>query len=273
LEDDEVERRSRFAEPTAITKLNLQAANIIHLLETDSTNAEAMRRALAGATAPLWIRADRQTRGRGRSGRPWQSDHTGNLYASLLLELSCGPEVAAQLSLVTGVAVIDAIRSLSADNTICELQLKWPNDILIGAAKAGGILIESTRHHGALTSGALTVVIGIGLNLAGSPTEIGRSVTSLNMHKFHTNPELMLNALRHRMDHWLGIWHQGLGFDACREAWTARAMPMGTELTVNAGAGPVFGAFQGIDRDGALLLQTSSGPQRFSFGDVTLGVS
>jgi BirA family transcriptional regulator, biotin operon repressor / biotin---[acetyl-CoA-carboxylase] ligase len=248
--------------------LNLQASNTIHLPEVDSTNAEAMRRSLSGCTTPLWIWADRQTRGRGRSGRPWQSDHTGNLYASLLLELACGPEVAAQLSLVTGVAVIDAIRSLSADNTMCYLQLKWPNDILIGAAKAGGILIESTRHHG-----ALTVVIGIGLNLVGSPADIGRSVTSLNMHSIHTTPDVMLNALRHHMDHWLGIWHQGTGFGACRQAWTERAVQVGTELTINAGAGPVSGTFQGIDRDGALLLQTGVGRQRFSFGDVTLGVS
>ncbi len=241
---------------------------IIHLTETDSTNAEAMRQALAGAATPLWIRADRQTRGRGRSGRPWQSDHTGNLYASLLLQLGCGPEVAAQLSLVTGVAVIDAIRSLSSDALLGHLQLKWPNDILIGPAKAGGILVESTRSHG-----ALTVVIGIGLNLVRSPEGLDRSVTSLNVHNIHTNPELMLGAVRHHMDRWLGIWQEGAGFATCRPAWTERATPVGTKLTVNAGVGPVSGTFHGLDGDGALLLETSTGRQRFSFGDVTLGVS
>jgi BirA family transcriptional regulator, biotin operon repressor / biotin---[acetyl-CoA-carboxylase] ligase len=242
--------------------------SIIHLTETDSTNAEAMRQALAGCTTPLWIRADRQTRGRGRSGRPWQSDHTGNLYASLLLDLACGPEIASQLSLVTGVAVIEAIRSLSSDALLCELQLKWPNDILIGPAKAGGILIESTRNRG-----ALTVVIGIGLNLVDSPVVIGRSVTSLNVHNIHTNPELMLSHVRQHMDRWLGIWQEGSGFAACQQAWMERATPVGTKLTVNAGVGPVSGTFHGLDGDGALLLETGTGPQRFSFGDVTLGVS
>ena len=245
----------------------------IHLPEVDSTNAEAMRRSLAGCAVPLWIRADRQTRGRGRSGRPWQSDHTGNLYASLLLDLSCGPEVAAQLSLVTGVAVIDAIRSLSSggpssDAIVCELQLKWPNDILIGSAKAGGILIESTRHRG-----VLSVVIGIGLNLVGSPSDTGRAVTSLNLHKIHADPQLMLRHVRQHMDRWLGIWQEGAGFGLCRQAWAVRATPVGTELTVNAGVGPVSGRFQGLDDDGALLLQTSTGRQRFSFGDVTLGLA
>lgn len=241
---------------------------VIHLPETDSTNAEAMRQALAGAATPLWIRADRQTRGRGRSGRPWQSDHTGNLYASLLLGLNCRPETAAQLALVTGVAVIDAIRSLNADNNMCNLRLKWPNDILIGNAKAGGILIESTRHRGILTA-----VIGIGLNLMGSPSDTGRAVTSLNMHNIHADPQLMLSHLQQHMDRWLGIWQEGAGFGASRQAWTARATPVGTELTVNAGVGLVSGTFQGLDDDGALLLQTSSGRQRFSFGDVTLGLA
>jgi BirA family transcriptional regulator, biotin operon repressor / biotin---[acetyl-CoA-carboxylase] ligase len=242
-------------------------AAVIHLAEIDSTNAEAMRRALAGCEMPLWIRADRQTRGRGRSGRPWQSEHNGNLYASLLLGLNCQPEVAAQLSLVTGVAVIDAIRSLSSARSVCDLQLKWPNDVLIGDAKAGGILIESTRHHG-----VLNVVIGIGLNLASSPNDIGRSVTSLNMHNVQADPDLMLRHVRQHMDRWLGIWQEGAGFAACRRAWTERATPVGTILTVNAGVGPVAGTFKGLDDDGALLLQTSTGPQRFSFGDVTLGV-
>jgi BirA family transcriptional regulator, biotin operon repressor / biotin---[acetyl-CoA-carboxylase] ligase len=239
---------------------------IIHLTETCSTNAEAMRRALAGSPMPLWIRADRQTRGRGRSGRPWQSQFDGNLYASLLMRLNCRPEVAAQLSLVTGVAVIDAIRGL-ASGPMPDLQLKWPNDILIGSAKAGGILIESTSQ-----GTGLIAVIGIGINLIAAPDDTGRSVTSLNVHKIEADPAVMLDALRWHMDHWLAIWQEGAGFNACRMAWAERALAIGTELTVNAGVGPVSGHFQGLDDDGALLLQTGGGLQRFSFGDVTLGV-
>jgi BirA family transcriptional regulator, biotin operon repressor / biotin---[acetyl-CoA-carboxylase] ligase len=247
----------------------------IHLPETDSTNAEVMRRALAGSTLPFWVRADRQTRGRGRSGRPWQSQFAGNLYASFGLALACRPDVAAQLSLVTGVAVIDAIRSVgsapdsgapNSDEIVCDLQLKWPNDILIGGAKTGGILIESTTIRGTLIA-----VIGIGINLVASPDDTGRSVSSLNLHKIQTNPHVMLNAVRQHMDHWLAIWQEGAGFASCRAAWTSRAMAFGTELSINAGAGPVSGSFQGLDEDGALLLQTSSGRQRFTFGDVTFG--
>src|SRR5215472_12224070 len=99
--------------------------------EIDSTNTEAMRRAVAGERGPLWIAARRQTRGRGRSGRHWLSE-PGNLYASLLITLECQPGVAQQLSLVAGVAVVDAIRTAAGGLGKPEgLRLKWPNDVLI----------------------------------------------------------------------------------------------------------------------------------------------
>jgi BirA family transcriptional regulator, biotin operon repressor / biotin---[acetyl-CoA-carboxylase] ligase len=247
--------------------------SILHLPEVDSTNAEAMRRALAGAEPPLWIVAGRQTRGRGRSGRPWQSQFSGNLYASLLLRLGCPLEVAAQLSLVAGIAVIDAINSLRPAGGLPGLQLKWPNDILIGPAKAGGILIESSQQAAGHQAGALIAVIGIGINLIAAPDDTGRSVTSLNLHNIQATPDAMLDALRWHMDQWLSIWQGGAGFAICREAWLGRALMIGTELSVNAGSGPVSGRFAGLAGDGALLLQTSAGRIRFSFGDVTLGVA
>jgi BirA family transcriptional regulator, biotin operon repressor / biotin---[acetyl-CoA-carboxylase] ligase len=83
----------------------------------------------------------------------------------------------------------------------------------------------------------------------------------------------MLGALQRHMDHWLAIWQEGLGFPLCRQAWEARATPAGTPLTVNAGAGLVTGTFLGLDTDGALLLDTGGARQRFSFGDVMLGVT
>ena len=104
-------------------------SRLVHLPETDSTNAEAMRRALAGEAPPLWVLADRQTAGRGRAGRAWASQ-PGNLFASLLVSTSCPPALAGQLSLVAGVAAIDAIRRAAGQAPPAGLRLKWPNDIL-----------------------------------------------------------------------------------------------------------------------------------------------
>ena len=100
-------------------------SRLVRLPETDSTNAEAMRRALAGEAPPLWVLADRQTAGRGRAGRAWASQ-PGNLFASLLVSTSCPPALAGQLSLVAGVAAIDAIRRAAGQRPPAGLRLKLP---------------------------------------------------------------------------------------------------------------------------------------------------
>jgi BirA family biotin operon repressor/biotin-[acetyl-CoA-carboxylase] ligase len=77
--------------------------------------------------------------------------------------------------------------------------------------------------------------------------------------------------LTEEFPHWLELWREGEGFEAIREAWLARAGPVGERLAVNAGAEPVEGAFAGLDADGALLLRDPQGQtRRFSYGDVTL---
>jgi BirA family biotin operon repressor/biotin-[acetyl-CoA-carboxylase] ligase len=109
-----------------------------------STNREAFALAEAGETGPLWIMARRQTAGRGRADRPWVSV-PGNLHASLLIQLECLPGALPQLSLVAGVAVVDAIRHATGGGP-ADLRLKWPNDVLIGQAKCAGILSDASRR-------------------------------------------------------------------------------------------------------------------------------
>lgn len=238
------------------------ARRVISLSEIDSTNAEAMRRARAGERGPLWIIAERQTAGRGRSGREWVSE-PGNLHASLLLDLSCGAEAASRLSLVAGVAVIDAVRGLGE----VPVRLKWPNDILIGVAKAGGILIETS----AVGAGrGLVAVIGIGINVAHAPPDVPNA-TCLRAREIEIAPLAMLDRLSAAMNEWLALWREGEGFPAVRQAWLERAGPLGETLSVNTGSGPEAGLYAGLDDDGALLMDSAMGRRRFTFGDVTVG--
>lgn len=233
--------------------------------ELASTNAEAMRLALGGEGGPLWVLADRQTAGRGRSGRKWVSN-PGNLYASLLVRLNDPAPKAYQLSLVAGVAVIDAIRNLPDFSLDLPLRLKWPNDLLIGRDKVGGILVESTQNRGGFNA-----VIGIGLNIADHPRDISQPATHLRVHGGCPPPREFLEDLGSSMDTWLQCWSEGSGFERIRQAWLDRAGPMGEVCTVNAGEGPIAGHFVGIDREGALLLRDKNGAeQRYTFGDVTL---
>ena len=181
------------------------AATVI-LEETGSTNTEAFRRAAAGEAGPLWIMARRQTQGRGRSGRQWASE-PGNLYASLLQRLACPQAVVHQLSLLAGVAVIEAIEA-AAGRRIAGLRLKWPNDVLIGEAKCAGILPESRSGGG---SAEVVVVIGIGINLSSHPSGLGRAATDLAAQGVTVTPDAMLGVLAQAMQRWLGVWDGGRG--------------------------------------------------------------
>ena len=238
---------------------------LIHLAEADSTNAEAMRRALAGERGPLWVLADRQTAGRGRSGRSWASA-PGNLFASLLIETGCPPAKAGQLSLAAGVAVVDAIGK--AGSPVSGLRLKWPNDILIGPAKAGGILVESSARG---PGQGLQAVIGVGLNLASAPPGLQESATYLAAHGLTLSPHETLCFLAGTMDAWLETWNEGEGFASVRSGWLARAGAIGERLTVHAVDGPVEGCFAGLDDDGALVVVGDDGAERrYTYGDVTI---
>jgi BirA family biotin operon repressor/biotin-[acetyl-CoA-carboxylase] ligase len=212
----------------------------------------------------LWVLADRQTAGRGRSGRSWTSAE-GNLFASLLIETHAPLAKVGQLSLVAGVATVEAIATMGS---VARLRLKWPNDILIGGAKAGGILVESSTRP--QQAGAIAV-IGVGLNLASAPADLGRGATFLSQHGLSLSPREALCFLARAMTNWLDIWDDGKGFARVREAWLQHAGPTGEPLTVNSAGGPVQGRFAGIDDNGALLVTAMDGRQLcFTFGDVTL---
>lgn len=236
---------------------------VVALSTVDSTNAEAMRRAQAGVSGPLWIVAEEQTAGRGRSGRAWTSD-AGNLHASLLVTLALPQPKAYQLALVTGVAVFDALQAIMAPAPQ-ELRLKWPNDILIGGAKTGGILIESSTN-----AAGLAAIIGIGVNIASHPEGLDRPVTHLAAHGAYLEPRELLNSISGTLAAWLAVWDEGRGFAAVREAWLTRAHPLGERMSINTGTEHVVGTFQGLDADGALLIAADGSVRQFTFGDVSL---
>jgi BirA family biotin operon repressor/biotin-[acetyl-CoA-carboxylase] ligase len=244
------------------------AFRLIELDEINSTNAEALRRAAAGERGPLWIMARRQTHGRGRSGRTWQ-DGPGNLMATLLFEPGCPPTALHHLSLLTGVAAVDAVAPFMAQRP-SPLRLKWPNDILLGGAKLGGILVESS-----IFAGTTLAAIGIGINLADAPAVPGRPTASLaRAAAARPSPQDVLSALDARLAHWRTIWAAGAHFDTICSAWLERAGPIGEPITVHAASGIVTGTFAGLAPDGALLVQERNGTvTRVTAGDVILSAT
>jgi BirA family transcriptional regulator, biotin operon repressor / biotin---[acetyl-CoA-carboxylase] ligase len=245
---------------------------IIRLSETGSTNADAMRFALSGEALPIWVVAERQTAGRGRAGRSWASE-PGNLQASLAFSSDAPLQKAGELSLLAGIALIDAIRAISPLAETGRLRLKWPNDLLIGHAKAGGILVETTTARGEPTfhgGAGFLAVIGFGLNVATSPGTLGRAVASLAGNGLSVTPDAVLDSLADHCDGWIARWDNGQGFEAIRQAWLERAGPLGEPITIQSASGPISATYRGLTSCGALLADINGKIETITYGDVAL---
>lgn len=232
------------------------------LEEIDSTNAEARRRAEAGVTGPLWIAAKRQTAGRGRRGRSWETGE-GNLAATLLLTTARPPADAAQVSFVAALAVAELADRYVAPGLV---SLKWPNDPLIAGRKASGILVESGP-----SPAGLWVAVGIGVNLASAPADM--PATSIAEHMTAPPPQPLdaLNHLAGAFERWRSLWDSA-GFSAIADAWTARAHGLGEACVARLGSETVEGVAEGLDPDGALRLRLGDGRiRRITAGDVFFG--
>lgn len=198
---------------------------------------------------PFWIVSDEQTAGKGRQGRNWVS-LKGNLFTSTGQQIRANGSMLSTLSLVTGIAVYEAIKKTS--KSPLDLTLKWPNDILLGGAKLGGVLIENVSQLNAQTS---NVVIGVGVNIRSNPVVEGRETTCLDEHGAKLTRDILLNAFINELDQWLQRWDQGNNLKEIRTAWLERAAPIGAPLSVKVGQERLIGKFAGLDKNGALLLE------------------
>ncbi|MDR6853571.1 BirA family biotin operon repressor/biotin-[acetyl-CoA-carboxylase] ligase [Sphingomonas sp. BE123] len=225
--------------------------------ETGSTNADMLALAVAGASEGSWLRAERQTAGKGRQGRAWESP-VGNFYGSTLVRLRPTDPPAPALALVTVVALEEAVRVfLPAGATI-----KWPNDLLIGGAKLSGVLLERAGE---------AVVVGIGVNLTHHPELPDRPATSLAAQGVAVDAATFAEVLAESFARWLSRW-RGEGLEPVRQRWLDRAHPIGTALTARLPDGTGHdGLFDGLSGDGALILRLADGSRHvIHAGDVFL---
>ncbi|HEY6294806.1 MAG TPA: biotin--[acetyl-CoA-carboxylase] ligase [Streptosporangiaceae bacterium] len=237
---------------------------------TGSTNADLLARAADGAPEGTVLAAEEQRAGRGRMGRAWVSPPRAALTFSVLLRPGTVPPARlGWLPLLTGVAVTSAVRAVAA----VDAQLKWPNDVLVGAAKLAGILAEAS-------GGA--VVVGIGLNVSTEPGELppagpgpegSLTATSLRAEGWATpDRDLMLTALLGEIEHWYLAWRNA-GGDPQRcglaEEYTRLCATLGREVRVELPGGHlVLGTAVGIDPVGRLLVRVPDGDLPVAAGDV-----
>ena len=220
-----------------------------------STQDEAIAAAHAGDAGRLAVLAHLQTAGRGSRGRQW-TGASGNLHLSVLLRPAAARPNPGTWALMAGVVLHDTVARQYPGSQ--PLVLKWPNDLLLGGAKLGGILIDSALSATEMLD---WVVIGFGLNLVTAPQVDGRQTASLDGLCPPRRADDWAASILSSLDDWAGQTQA-----IVRDAWLARAHPIGTWLEVDTGSQRRTGAFDGLAPDGSLLLAAQVQP--ISTGEV-----
>ena len=231
------------------------------LPETGSTNADLAARVAAGEAVREghWLVADRQNAGRGRQGRAW-FDGASNFMGSTWVERRAGDPAPGTLALAAGLAVYEALAPLIPPPH--RAVLKWPNDVLVGAAKLCGILLEGSGQG---------IIVGIGVNLAQAPVVEGRETLALSAFGPVPDRDLFAQDLARCFAQELERWRT-FGLEPLVRRWLAVGHPPGTPLLVGEpGEPPLAGTFAGLAADGALQLRLADGTTRaIHAGEVRL---
>ena len=236
----------------------------LYLAETGSTNADALaHQALEGRDVVVF--SETQNAGRGRRGRQWLSPFARNIYCTIGVSKQIPPAHQGLLSIVTGIALCQALRRASG----LQLQLKWPNDLLLDGRKLGGILIESR----ALDADGFYFAIGYGLNLVMTADELAsleRPATSLTQHLDRTidrntllleTLDAVIPAIREfELDATPRLQDDFNALDAYR----------GATVEVISGEQSINGVNRGIDTYGQLRLETACGIELHSAAEISL---
>lgn len=229
----------------------------------DSTNAQALRAVGQGQAAPFVVVAERQVSGRGRRGRKWVSPFAENLYYSLVLRIDGGMRQLEGLSLVVGLAVMQALRK----SGVAGAGLKWPNDVLVGSKKIAGILLELVGDP----ADVCHVVLGIGINVNMQiAEEVDQKWTSIRLESGKSCDRNVLVAELNEQLHAYMQRHQMGGFSVLQAEWEENHLWQGRSVALIAGANQIDGDVLGIDSQGALRLKVGGVEKVFSGGELSL---
>jgi len=231
-----------------------------------STNDEAIKWVLEGASEYALVLADTQTAGRGRQGRKWTSHPGASIAISIILHPTRDEqERLGLISLMAGLATMQAISRSCSGN----IQVKWPNDVLIDRKKAAGVLVEAVWHAEQLQG----LVIGIGINVLGNavpsaetllyPATCMQDHSGKKPHRLDVLDQLLMN---------LPVMRAATQSDEFPAIYMEKMAFVGEKISIISAPGiSVDGLLQGIDQNGNLFLKTQDGQlQTFLVGDVSL---
>lgn len=231
--------------------------NYIHYDMLTSTMDSAFQLGVSGAGEGTVVCSEGQTKGRGRMERLWSSPKGKGLYFSLILRPSIFPADAAKITLLSAVAICEAL----SRSTELNIHIKWPNDLLINNKKVAGILTELSAEMDRVRF----MVIGAGVNVNTSVKQLPDSATSLK-HETGKNFSrvALIQEILFSIEHWYEILNKN-GFAPVIQRWRDLSSTLGKKVTV----GNVKGKAVDLDEHGGLIIQNESGEKfRCMTGDV-----
>lgn len=236
----------------------------IHRLPScSSTNDVAMALAREGAEEGTIVIAAEQTAGRGTKGREWHSPAWKGLYASVILrpqqrDLSLLPVIA-------GIAAVEAIQKAAG----IDVRLKWPNDIVRGRRKLGGILCESSWSGSSPTFAVLGIGINVSQRRGDFPPELRTRATSLRLAGWKAaNPAALETSLWTRLDVWYGAFENGEAVAIVSAFESYLSIPIGKLIKVVTEGAVLAGVLAGIDTRARLILTDARGEHRLPPAEI-----
>jgi BirA family biotin operon repressor/biotin-[acetyl-CoA-carboxylase] ligase len=237
---------------------------------TGSTNTDAREAALAGAPhGSLWL-ADAQTSGRGRADHRWESDTGKGLYLSILLRPKLSARLLQWLPLATGLAAARAVNACAG----LSVDIRWPNDLLIGPRKLGGILVESKLTFKTDPPSIEFAIVGIGINVHQLVFPVDLDATSIALELERTQSEisphrqnLLLAFITNFAEEYVSLYNE-----EGRQSLPARLLQSSTWLIGRSvqvhGPQACTGITAGLDENGMLRVSTGSGIQIITTGGI-----
>ena len=215
-----------------------------------STNTKAYQLAQQGAGEWSVVIADTQTKGRGRLGKAWESP-SGGLWFSVILRPPISPGMAGLIQMLAAVAVLRALRTTVKGRG--KVGVKWPNDIVLGGRKLGGILVETKTAANAL----LFAVVGVGINVNQSEESLPDGAVSL---RIYTGRKRSLQRLLRLILHELESKYGNLQTPSkLVSEWWRHCVHKMKNVRIDGPEGTTAGVNKGITRDGVLLVETLPG--------------
>jgi BirA family transcriptional regulator, biotin operon repressor / biotin---[acetyl-CoA-carboxylase] ligase len=230
----------------------------------DSTNSELLRRQTPAGGATVLL-AEQQTGGRGRRGRAWASPVAANLYLSIARHFSGGLARLGGLSLVAGIAVAEALRTQG----LADVGLKWPNDLVVGGRKLGGLLVEGGGEHG----GPVRAVIGVGINVR-MPQAFAMAIDQpwIDLAAMTVTPPSRNAIAAQVLTQLLPVLDQfdEQGLAPFLSRYASLDALMGREVLIHSGGGTEQGLAEGIADDGALRVRMAGEVRNVHAGEVSV---